>query len=694
MKKRLFLRTAALLCVIFLLFPMLFACGQKIDPLSSTAFRSLTITNDHKIVAEVTLSAKDVEAHAGEKAYLYELLPGETTGDLAKKDPLATAPIGSQMKFEISLTEEDSARLYSAFSVYYQNGTPIVPSPRMIDNPKVLATSSHPYLWEEDPKGIAPSDIAAADALGCPHMMLSIRLSSLLSEGDLALPFCKKEYALSSATLSVLDEQVKAAFQSGAEVSLRVIADASTSDALSRAALLDFLASRYTKEENGIVTAFYLDASALSASEISAFASVAHKALLSRISSGRIYVLSPESTLLGTKAFFNDLGTRISASATFDWGAAISLPAINTLSSDNEDALVITPDDLSTLTSELKKQTAAPSYFALCDILIDSKDQNLQAATYAYVYTKAENADMDAIFYGSQKGESYGLLSPDGTKREIAEMFRRIDSGLSPDQLHLCRTVSEELYNTVNSLDTKRRILNGSANAGAGSGKADYLFDFTTGECYGFSPVGGQPLPDGQQNPISHRSGAHNDPVLFAFLRDGMPQTGIRKLLSNGESLKDVTSISLHALCNYNDEAAKQCTVTLTLLGLDRDGELLHFTASTHASTRSWQNFNFNISSFVSLADLTKPVLLTVLTETDAEAQEDTRDFGLWIKCIRTHRPQSDYTVFWIILAIVVGVTIGFLLILFLYRNSHKKPKRRRRRLQNGEFFDLNGGDA
>ena len=694
MKKGLFLRLTAVLAAALLLLPMLFACAPEADPLAMTNFKKLEITANGKIRAEITLSLSDVEAHKGETAYLYELLPGESVGDLAKKDPISTAPIASNMTFETDLKSEDHSRLYSSFSVYYQNGTPMFSAPRMLDLGTASAPLSPAYLCKKDPKGLVITDAASAAALGCPHAMVEIRLASLLSEGDLPLTFGSKQFTVSTATLGEADKQIRAAYESGMQVSLRVIADGATTDALTRAALLDFLAERYTKEENGIVTALYVDASALSVAQIAAFASMAHKALFSRISTGRIYILSPESTVLGAKAFFAELGEHLSKASPFSWGAALSLPTINSFSDDEKDSLVITPTSLSSITTALKKQTAAPSHFALCDVAITAADPTLQAVYYAYVYANAQKADMDAIFYASQSSDAYGLYAPDGSKREIAEAFRTIDASLSPDQLHLCRTVSEEIYTAVKELESSRRVLAGSANTGTGSGKSDYLFDFTTGDCYGFYAVGSQPLPAGQANPISHRSGSHNESVLFAFLRDGSPQTGIRKLLSNGESLRDATAISLHALCNYTDESAAKCTVTLQLVGYDRDGEILQYSASTTASTRSWQNFNFNVSSFAAAADLSAPVLLTVLTDTDTEVSEETRDFGLWVKCLRVHRPQSDNTYIFIIIATFAGIAIGFLLILFFYRRSRKSPTRRNRSPKHEGFFELNGGES
>lgn len=691
MKKRRILRFAALLCAMLLLIPALFACESKADPLATTAFSRLEITKDKTIRAEVTLSSKDAEAHKGEKAYLYELLPGETAGDLAKKDPIATAPISHKMSFDVDLTIENGTRLYSSFAIYYQNGTPIVPTPRMLDNPTVLADTSVPYLWEEDPKGLQISDAESASALGAFHAMCEIRLASLLSEGNLPFSFCGEEYLLSSVTLASLDEQIKKAYQAGMQVSLRIIADGSTTTALSRAALLDFLAARYTNEENGTVTAFYIDASALSVAEIAAFASAAHKALLSHVPTGRIYVLSPDNSLPGTKTFFEDFSARFSAMTPAAWGAALTLSPIKDVRTTEDSALSLSPNDLKEMCAGLRKLNGAPAYFALCDLLIDATDSTLQAASYAYVYAKASDAGIDSIFYGSQKGDAYGLTDRMGKKREIAEAFRTVDTGLSLDQLHAFRLLSEEIYTTLDEMEPKRRVINGSANTGSGSGQSEYLFNFTTGECYGFFPVGSQPLPKGQANPVSHQSGAHNDPVLFTFLRHGMPQTGIRKLFPDGESLREATAISLHALANYTDPDAESCTATLILQGLDRDGEILQFTANTQASTRSWQNFNFNIASFVSAADLSKPILMTLLVDTETDADEETRDFGLWVKCIRVHRPQSDYALYFIILAIVVGIALSCLLILFFYRRSRKKPRRRRVK-QHGGFFDLNGG--
>ncbi|MBQ9784412.1 MAG: hypothetical protein IJW29_09880 [Clostridia bacterium] len=683
MQKRRILRATALLFALLLVCAPLAACAKTHDPLTVTAFLSLTVNEKEKVTASVTLGLSDVQKHEGERAYLYELRPGESADakTLSKKTPLDEAQIASSMKFKFELYDGIRSRLYSSFVVCYENKKPINAIPKMIDNPSVLAPDVTAPLWEDTPKGLSVTDTNTAAALGTAHALIDVDLAVLANhdkESDAQLfTYAGKRYYLSSLMLESLDEEIYAAYHAGMQVSLRIrttqndLSDDPARATLLRTAFLDFLAERYDQNDYGIVTAFFIDTD-LSAEDTAHLAVLAHCALLSNISSGRIYVCCPDTTLAGAEEYCRAVGARLQGLADFDWGVALRLdPTVKTpWGTDGADTL--TPDTLKQFRNTLSGQSNRPLYLALCDLAYSAKDPTHQAVAFAYTYARAVAANANLIFYGTQRDDTMGLESASGTSRPLTEMFRNIDTGLDSEQMHACRQISEEVAATVSALNVSRKVLTGTGNLSTGSGKKTVLYDFTSGERYDFSAVGGSDMPP-RDNPMSYQSGAYNDPVLYTWLNTASPQTGVRKILSNGEELRDATSISMHVLAQYNQADIKSCIMILQLQGVDENGMPIRFEAQTNAPVRVWQDVNFNVSAFTSAADLSQPVVMTFLVTTDDTVENvDEDDFGLWIREISVHRPKNDYALFFTILATVVGVSVGFFLILWAYRRSRR----------------------
>ena len=683
MKKRRIIRVVSLLFALLLACTPLASCAKQYDPLAVTAFLELNVNEKDRVTASVTLGLSDVQKHEGERAYIYELRPGESASSktLSKKNALAEAKISSSMKFKFDLYDGVRTRLYSGFVACYEDGTPINTIPKMIDNPSALAPDVTAPLWSDTPKGLSVTDANTASALGTAHALIDVDLAVLANhakESDAQMfTFGGKKYYLSASVLESLDEQVYAAYHAGMQVSLRVrtvqndLSESAATATLLRTAFLDFLTERYDYDGYGIVTALLIDTD-LPPDEAAHLAALAHCALLSNVSSGRIYVCCPSTLLSDALDYSAQLGARLRGHAAFHWGLAVRLDPTLKTPWDTAQSKSITPDTFKQFTSSLSKQTNHPLYFAVCDIAFSAKDPAQQAVAFAYTYAKACAVDAELIFYGAQKDDAVGLTASDGSSRPVTDMYRNIDMGLNSDQLHTCRQFSEKIAETVAAMNTSRRTLKGTGNLSTGSGKKKTLFDFTTGERYDFSAVGGSDMP-ASENPQSYQSGTYNNPVLYTWLNTASPQTGVRKIFSNGEALADVTSISMHLLAQYKQSDIRSCILILQLQGEDENGMPIHFEAQVSAPTRVWQDVNFNVSSFTAAADLARPVVMTLLVCTDDSVENvEEDDFGLWIKEINVHYPKSNYTLFFTILIAVTGGAISFFLIFWLYRRSRR----------------------
>ena len=78
-------RTIPLFLLVALFITPLSACQKRIDPLAKSGFSSLTIGKKNRINAEITLDSHELQKHAGEAIFLYELLPDEELAALADK---------------------------------------------------------------------------------------------------------------------------------------------------------------------------------------------------------------------------------------------------------------------------------------------------------------------------------------------------------------------------------------------------------------------------------------------------------------------------------------------------------------------------------------------------------------------------------------------------------------------------------
>ena len=95
---------------------------------------------------------------------------------------------------------------------------------------------------------------------------------------------------------------------------------------------------------------------------------------------------------------------------------------------------------------------------------------------------------------------------------------------------------------------------------------------------------------------------------------------------------------------------------------------------SIDTDVRQWQSVSFNVSDFTETADLSRPVVMTLLVRPDVSAQTDSeKDFGFWVRSVTANRPAPDYSLFFIILLTVGGVGASFLAIFSAYVVSKRR---------------------
>ena len=661
---------AWILCLSFCLC-LLPACG-KADPLAQNGIASLRVNPDTgTVTATVTVNAKTLEAHPGEKIALYERLPGESLSACTEREPLATKKIAGSCTLQFDLQKEEHSRLYSTFVVQLEDGSFLSQTGRRIENPQDLAAHTAPFAWNSNPKGLFAEHVDHAVSLGAMHTVYELSFSTFFGDGSDAFSFLGSTYAYSARALSGLDRRIRAASDAGMQVSLTLIPDELPS-MLHAAACLDFLAARYAGGEYGTVSAFFLRTDSFAtASDAASLTLLANQALRSRISSGRIYVLSPSDTLAGSKAFFTDLQAAIAQQGSYEWGAAVAPVCTDAawISPQTADA-PLTVSSLQALSTYLFSAPRAgrASYFAVTSLAFPAADPALQAASLAYAYRASVLAKANLIFYSAQLNDTFGLCAANGESRQAAAVFAALDTGLSAEQESAVSALAGSAWTSLSAPTPSRTVKKGSSSMGSSGYAEEILFDFSKGNTLGFTGIGNV------TEPKIHDSAALSLPVLYTWLEPAIGnEAGVRTVLDSGSSLEGATSLSVGLLTQAPEVSA--CRVRLSLLGTAKNGTVLSYTSERDVSNGSWQTVTFQIGTFVSEADLSAPCILSLTCEPDVETNEE---YVLWVRGINARYPEDGSHTLLPVILISLGAILGFVGILVLYRQTQKARRKRR----------------
>ncbi len=645
-------RLVALLLILLICISMLPAC-QKGDPLADNGFSSVTIhKKGEKVEATVTLNTDLVDAHKGSRAFLYELRPGEDVSALSARDPLDSAKVRAKMEFDFPLIDAGGYnRVYSSFVIVFNDGTLLSDVGYWIENPELLATNRHDFLWKNSPKGLVLDDVDEATALGAMHAMLETSLSTL-SVGATPISFGSATYYVSESELARLDAAVREASGAGMQCSLTLRLD-SLAPLDYCTALLDFLTARYAGGDYGTLSAIFLkDTNVTSTEQTALLCRVANQALRSHVANGRVYVLTEESGLNNTKSFFSAIDTALCAGGPMFWGAAVELSDEQSapwLSSDDADS--ITPSTLASLKEFFTRsgKTNYIKWFSVCGLSYSAADEKLQAASFAYAYHSAANAGADLIFYAEATDDAYGIYAADGTARRIESVFSSIDLGLNLADSALCSDTIGAAWDALSHDSVSRLPVGGLPSVSADGALGSPLFDFTGGDLAGFFAVGTNAPLSVQPHP------ATQTPALLLSIDPSAShaQGGIRKLFTDPSVLESVTSLTVRL--QVRGAARQKTNVTLSLEGVNTNGSRISYSSTASIENRSWQTIDFRIISFLAEADLSSPVVLTLT----AEPTNDSNDpIELWVEQMGMTSPEKDYGTW-----IAIGVTLGCILV-------------------------------
>ena len=669
-----FLATLLCLAALICLFP---ACKQSANVLAPNGISSLLLNAKTKTVtATVSVSEKSLQEHAGENLRLFEVLPGGTLKGCLSDTPIATQRISASSKITFNLFDGQRSRLYSSFVIAFEDGSFLSEQPKRIQNPQVMANETYRFTWASSIKGLSGTDAEQTGALGAMHVMYELSLADLAKGSD-TFAFGGTSYRYSKAALTKLDGQIKAATEAGLQVSLLLIPDYIPS-AMQATAFFDLLASHYAGGVCGTVSAFFIGASpALNPTQAAQFAALANYALLSRVSNGRVYVVSDADTLSEAKAFFSDVKNSIERNGAFEWGAAVSpVPSDNPWEAPTANEfgeLPLTVSTLSSLSTHLFSagKSGQASRLAVVSLSCSAEDPDRQAAVLAYSYRAAFAAKVDTVFYAAHTDEAFGLYATDGSPRRAAEVFRTVDSELSEDNERLLSSFAQDAWKQLKlSAKTTHLLKRGGATLGDSGYDDDVWFSFADGDTHSFEGIGS--LTD----PKCHSSAALGTQVLYTWMDPTAEgDVGLRRLFPRAEVLRDTRSLTLKLLTQVPN--ADTCRIRLQLRGTATRGSLLTHVSEITLENGVWQTATFQISEFVANADLSEPCILTITCEPDQPTDEE---YVLWLHSIRARRPDENKGQLLPLALILGGALLGFAGVLVIHFGLQKRPRRKGRR--------------
>ena len=350
---------------------VLSGCGDKVE-LDYSAVTSVTVNKKGTdIQVKASLTEGDLDTFRDnsiytQKLYLMALEPGETSADLAGKQPVAECSMSTSPKFKIGVWGEGNLQahsmLHSAFAVAVYNKTVssyvLLTTPVYVSNVAEVAENDREFPKAASIKGLHASIATDAAYLGISHAVVELDPSVLIldSKTDTSVTYVwdGQSYYLDRAALDELDMQVAEYGAQGAIVYLRLMMRTAPDKAGSlvsclyadnagsknarayaiwmdddksaslMAGFLDFITARYTdpEGEHGFCGAIIVGRSVnestknnnAGAVEVEDYVSryhalvrLAHSTLKSHYSEGRVYV-SVSNNLTASSKLENSIG--------------------------------------------------------------------------------------------------------------------------------------------------------------------------------------------------------------------------------------------------------------------------------------------------------------------------------------------------------------------------------------------------
>ena len=657
--KSIFLKYICLGVALLLLATAFAGCnGESSNPFTQNGFSSITVNKNGEIQATATFNSLILDSREGDMVRLYEVLPGETVPNALKKDPIAERKIGGEVVFRVPLTtEENRTRLYSSFLLCLSDGTLITEVPTYVTLPKSYAVATATPLAPNSPKGLSATDAVGAAGLETGRVMAEVSLSRLMENGDTPISFNGQTLKISSLVLAELDGQIRTATTMGLEASLTLILD-TVLPIPNMLPLPHYLANRYDGEEGqGVLSALYLDDGGSLTAEFSAtLLRFSRTAMLSRIESSRVYLLSSRTDLNDITAYFSTVSALLAAEGGLDWGAALRMPSLGTAPWSSTATDRVTVPGLSQLRATLLSSNGgkgAPVRLALCGVTLPTEDE-AAAVSAAYFYRVAASAGFSSIFFAQNP-------NPDTLTARVLTMAER---GFSDDVEQLCARRIGSAWTDMPPHRTTGKLLVGAATTDTGGLRYDAWLDFSKGSTLDFAAI------NGIQAPTLQESATFGTSVLYTWLASPYAgaETGVIRVMDSAEDLRGVSSLSVQALPQLSGDDS--CLLTLRLRGYSPSGTPITYESGVEIHSGTWQTVTFSIASFVAEADLSAPCTISLVTDS-APAPDDgegASPYVLWIKEIGVRRPKGSSAVLTAVLLSLLGLLIGFAVTILLFR--------------------------
>lgn len=362
---------SCLILILLLTACLLAACGNKAELTESTVTQVTVNKKATEIQIKAGLTEADLETYQGnsiynQKLYLLALEPGETSANLAGKQPVAECSMSTSPKFTVGVYGDDNlqahSRLHCAFAVAVYNKTlssyVLLTSPVYVSNVADVAANTQDFPTASSIKGLHASISTDAAYLGVAHAVVELDPSVLIldhkTDTSVSYVYDGQTYYLDRGALDELDMQVSEYCAQGSIVYLRLMmrtapekanslvsclyADGVTSksarayaiwmdddqSASLMAGFLDFITARYTDPDgtHGFCGALILGRSVNEStknnnagsveietyiSRYHALARLAYSTLKSHYSQGRVY-LSVSNNLTASSALESSIG--------------------------------------------------------------------------------------------------------------------------------------------------------------------------------------------------------------------------------------------------------------------------------------------------------------------------------------------------------------------------------------------------
>jgi hypothetical protein len=102
----------------------------------------------------------------------------------------------------------------------------------------------------------------------------------------------------------------------------------------------------------------------------------------------------------------------------------------------------------------------------------------------------------------------------------------------------------------------------------------------------------------------------------------------------------------------------------------------LTYESQVEIQNGTWQTVTYQIGNFTAEADLSRPCVLTLTTEPEAECEEE---YVLWVKGMNVRKPSGGIGDTVALILILCGVAVGFVAVFLIYHKAGKKHKYKRK---------------